>query len=121
LKAAKVIRSRLKHIRCVRWKSYEPNILPCQHSHHLLVNRRRTVIAKEKAGKIIGMHGLAPGIEIFEGNFSDIFLENRRNHGKRVVGTDKKVMPIPLFVFPNGIIDYLPVDDRERHPHITRH
>jgi hypothetical protein len=62
-------------MRCVRWESYEPNVLPFQHSHHLLLNVRKTVMTGKNAGKIIEMHRLARGIEIFENKFSGIFIE----------------------------------------------
>jgi hypothetical protein len=49
---------------CVRWKSYEPNVLACRHSHYLLANVRRTVIAEESTGKIFEMHRFAPSTEL---------------------------------------------------------
>jgi hypothetical protein len=112
---------RLKQIRYVIWKSYETNVLPCQRSHYILANVRRTVIAEENTGEIFEMHRFARRIEIVENNIFDIFLENWVNHVRRVVGTDKKVLPIPPSIFPNGIIYRLPVNHSERDQHITRH
>jgi hypothetical protein len=103
----------------VKW--YEPNVLPGQNSHHLLVNVRRTVIAEENAGKLVEMHHLARGIERFENNFSDIFLENCTSHVIRVVETDKKALLIPPSGSPYGIIYRLPADGQERYQHVTRH
>jgi hypothetical protein len=71
---------------------------------------RRTVIAEENTGKIFEMHHFARSIEIFENNISDIFIENWASQVRRVVGTDKKVLPIPPSIFPNGIIYRLPVN-----------
>jgi hypothetical protein len=53
---------RLKQIGCVKWKSYEPNVLLCQRSHYLLVNVQRTVIAEENTGKNVEMHRFARSI-----------------------------------------------------------
>jgi hypothetical protein len=112
---------RLKQMGCVRWKSYEPDVLPLQHNYYLLVNVRRTVIAEENTGKIFETHRFARRLDIFENNISDIFLENWASRIRRVVGTDKKVLPIPPSIFLNGIISRLPVNHQERHQHITCH
>jgi hypothetical protein len=101
---------RLKQMGCMRWKSYDPNVLPFQHSHCLLVNVRRTVIAEKNTGKIFEMYRFARSIDLFENNISDIFLENWASHVRRVVGPDKKVLRIPPSPFLNGIIYRLPVN-----------
>jgi hypothetical protein len=72
---------------------------------------RRTVIAEENSGKIIEMHRLARGIEIREHNFFDTFFENQTSRVRRVIETDKKVLPISPSVFPNNNIYHHPVDD----------